>query len=183
MASVVDITVSATGSDLLRSLTERFGQPDVLAELHRRWGIRTLNWVDQNFRQQGALTGSPWAKLRPLTVAQRRKGSSLILQDTGALKRSFVMQFSSAGVAVGSPIFYAEFHEEGRRGPWEIRPKDPDGILAFKGTDGKTIFAKVVKHPGYPARRMLPRQSDASFMQMLVDTAANYYRELERSAP
>jgi phage gpG-like protein len=183
MPNVVDISVSATGGDLLRGLTQRFGQPDVLRELHRRWGIRTLNWIDLNFRQQGALTGTPWAKLRPLTIAQRRRGSQSILQDTGELRRSFVMQFNSSGVAVGSPLFYAEFHEEGRTGPWEIRPKYLDGVLAFKGTNGETIFAKVVKHPGYPARRMLPRQSDTNFMQMLVDTAANYYRELERSAP
>ncbi len=180
MPAIVDIVVSTTGLGLLKNLTERFGSPEVLRELHTRWGIRALNWVEMNFRQQGALTGSPWAKLKPSTIANRRKGSSLILQDSGALKRSFKMVASAASVSVGSPLFYAEFHEEGRTGPWAIRPRKANGFLAFRGTDGRMVYTRLVNHPGYPARRMLPRQSDKNFMEMLVDTAANYYRQLEQ---
>ena len=180
MPAIVDIVVSTTGLDLLKSLTQRFGSPEVMRELHSRWGFRTLKWVEMNFRQQGALTGTPWAKLKPSTIANRRKGSSLILQDSGALRQSFVMNASATSVSVGSPLFYAEFHEEGRAGPWVIRPRKRGGVLAFRGTDGKMVYARVVTHPGYPARRMLPRQSDKSFMEMLVDTASNYYRQLEQ---
>ncbi len=31
--------------------------------LHQRWGILTLQWIDRNFSQEGALTRAPWRKL------------------------------------------------------------------------------------------------------------------------
>jgi hypothetical protein len=56
--------------------------------------------------------------------------------------------------AGGGPAYYAKFQNYGTAGPYEIRPKDPKGVLAFM-VDGKMAFAKVVRHPGLPARNFM----------------------------
>ncbi len=48
---------------------------------------------------------------------------------------------------IGSRNDHALFVELGTS-PHEIRPRDPNGVLAFPGRDGKTVFARVVHHPG-----------------------------------
>ncbi len=88
------------------------------------------------------------------------------------------MVFNENAASVGSAVFYSEYHEDGRKGPWSIKPKNPDGFLVFKGSDGKKVFAKIVKHPGYPARRMLPRESDSNFMDKLTLSANILYKQL-----
>lgn len=172
----VQFKVTTKGIPEVRTLLRKFTGPEVKRTLHQRWGIQGMNWVDQNFRQQGALTGSPWAALKPSTIAA--KGSSSILQDTGRLKQSFVMRFDDVQTSIGSPVFYGAYHEEGRKGPWAIRPKKAGGVLAWKGIDGKMVFAKQVMHPGLPQRRMLPRQSDETFMAKLKLVASNLFKEL-----
>ncbi len=100
------------------------------AELHMRYGIQTLNWIDKNFRAQGGLLSTgPWAKLRPNTIAGRRKGSSLALQDTGQLRQSYQMNFDGQEVVVGTANPIAPYHEFGTH-PYEIRPKNAKA-LAF----------------------------------------------------
>lgn len=154
------------------------------AELHRRWGIQGLNWIDQNFRQSGALTGTPWAPLSPNTIAGRRQQSSAILQDTGLLRKSFEMTFSRDKTILGSNVEYALFHEYGTN-PYVIKAKNLRGIrgiipgrLVFMTTNG-LVFAREVNHPGLKARRMLPRQTDDTFMEKLLLTTINYYNELQ----
>ncbi len=169
-------TVTTKGIPEVQALLKKFTGPDVKRTLHQRWGLQGMNWVDQNFKQQGALTGTPWAALKPSTIAA--KGSSSILQDTGRLKQSFVMRFDETQAAIGSPVFYGAYHEEGRTGPWAIRPKNPGGVLAWKGIDGKMVFRKSVMHPGYPQRRMLPRQTDETFMSKIRLVATNLFNEL-----
>lgn len=180
--------------DRLRSLSRGMGNR---AELHRRLGIQALNWVDQNFRQEGALTGAPWRKLSANTVAGRRKGSSKVLQDTGQLRMGFNMRFDNASARVGSPSEIAPHHEFGTR-PYEIRPKNRT-YLAFPAVSGQPLkkaftfpsrerkFAKgtpfvftkgPVHHPGLAQRRMLPRRTDVTFMERVRRTTLNYINEL-----
>lgn len=170
--------------NLLQSFAKAAGGD---AELHRRWGIQGLNWVDQNFRQQGALTGTPWKGLSPNTVANRRQGSSNVLQDTGQLRASYGMTFSATETIIGTANPIAAFHESGSRAH-TIKAK-PGKSLVFKvagggsGKKGKRgsgnlVFAKEVRIPALPARRMLPRQEDATFMTRLIQTGLNYLREL-----
>lgn len=194
MPAIIDIRVTARGFELLKQMSDDFQSSAVRTELNRRWGIQALKWVDRNFRQQGALTGSPWAANRPSTIAAKK--SSIVLQNSGKLRQSFTMRVDAKTVSIGSGLFYAEFHEEGRKGPWQILPRQTNrastfygprtgrrfgGFLVFTGSDGKLVFARSVTHPGYPQRRMLPRQTDANFMDQLVETATNYYRQLARS--
>lgn len=144
----VSVNISLKGVGEVRKLLNRYAQAvgggsaggGNRAELHQRYGIQALNWINRNFQTQGGLlSAGPWAKLSPNTIAGRRKGSSQILQDTGAagLKGSFTMQFSDQQVAIGSSKKIALYHEKGtglygpRRASYPIYPKRAKA-LAFK---------------------------------------------------
>lgn len=119
-----------------------------------------LKWIDQNFEQNGALSAPPWAPNRPNTVAS--KGHSRILQRTGGLRRSFrskISVFRGGGrVQVGTGHRLAQFAEHGTRAHI-ILPRRAK-VLRFVTVQG-TVFARRVRHPGTPARRMLPRREVA----------------------
>lgn len=119
-----------------------------------------LKWIDQNFALQGALSGLPWAANRPNTVAA--KGHARVLQRTGALRRSFrakIAAFRGGGrVQVGTGHRLAPFAEHGTRAH-VIRARRARR-LRFVTIEG-TVFAQSVRHPGTPARKMLPRRQVA----------------------
>lgn len=131
----VSLKIDLKGLPQMRNLLRNYAQAigGGRAELHMRFGIQALNWINENFRAQGGLlvTG-PWAKLRPNTVAGRRRGSSLILQDTGAagLKGSYQMNFDSQKAVVGSADPKALWHGKGTKGPYDIYPRNAKA-LAF----------------------------------------------------
>lgn len=169
-------------------------------ELHRRYGIQALNWIDDNFRQAGALTGHKWQKLSKNTIAGRRRGSSNPLLNTGLLRASFTSRATAQDVRVGTPLFFAPYHEEGT-GPYVITPKKAK-ILAFpvdkayggqksrvkanfsSTTTRRTYrkgqllgFASKVNHPGLPKRPMLPKQGMPTIEARLIKTTINWLRE------
>ena len=190
----VNLNQLAEMRNLLQNYAQSLGNR---AELHMRYGVQALNWVDRNFRAQGGLLATgPWAKLRPNTVAARRRGSSLVLQDTGQLRQSFQMNFNNEEVVVGSGDPKALWHQAGTH-PYVIRPKNAK-TLAFivaqggnkaplnfsstttrktfkKGTN--LAFAKEVHHPGLPPRRMLPTEQE--LLPVLLRTTINYLKEMQ----
>ncbi len=192
----VSIQISLNGDIVLRDTIQRIASAVAdRTELHRRFGIQLLNWIDRNFRQEGALTGRPWAKLSPNTIAGRRKGSSRILQDTGGLKSSFTERHDASGVRVGTAKEVALYHQLGTR-PYVIKPKNAKA-LAFPMAGGgravkaafssrttqrtfrkgqKLTFAKFVNHPGLVARPMLPTAEQIT--PILITTAQNYLKEI-----
>ena len=181
--------------NLLRNYAQSLGSNR--AELHMRYGIQALNWVDRNFRAQGGLLSTgPWAKLKPNTIAGRRKGSALVLQDTGQLRQSYQMSFTNEQAVVGSADPKALWHGLGTK-PYTIVPKNAK-VLAFAIAQGgrkvpfafsSTItrhtfkrgqmlaFAKEVHHPGLPARRMLP--IEVELLPALLKTTINFLKELQ----
>ena len=190
----VDIRGARAVANLMRRV--RGLVDDNRQELHLRWGIRTLNWVTRNFAAEGALTGAPWAKLSPNTIAGRRKGSSRVLQDTGGLKNSFTLNATSTEVSVGTEKQIALYHEKGTK-PYEILPKKPGGFLAFAHAGGTPlrkgtylpsaertfakgtpfVFSKGVHHPGLPVRRTLPKREE--ILPDILRTTVNYLNELK----
>ncbi len=192
----VSIQISLTGDKALRDTIQRITQAaGDRTELHRRFGIQLLNWIDRNFRQEGALTGRPWAKLSPNTIAGRRKGSSRILQDTGGLKSSFTERHDANGVRVGTAKEISLYHQFGTR-PYEIRPKNAKALAFTMAGGGRAVkaafssintkrtfrkgqkltFAKFVNHPGLVARPMLPTEEQV--VPILITTARNYLNEI-----
>ena len=84
--------------------------------MFKRIGVKLLQAVDQNFQDEGH-EGTPWKLLSAATLRGRRQGTGTggakILQDTGTLKRSYVMDATNSLVRVGTPIIYSIVHEEG----------------------------------------------------------------------
>ena len=132
------------------------------AELHQRFGIQALRWIDRNFQSEGGLLDDgKWKALKESTKAGRRKGKRKlktaaqkrrfrhrILQDTGHMRQSFTMRADNSKVVVGTNVPYAVYHESDA----------PRKVL--------------------PRRRMLPTFEEIG-PQLLV-TAVNYIEELKK---
>ena len=168
----VSINISLRGVKEVRNLLGRYARATGgrRGELHQRYGIQALNWINRNFQPQGGmLSDGPWAKLSSNTIAGRRKGSSNVLQDSGQLRQSFTMQFSDQQVAIGSGKEVALYHEKGtglyglRRASYPIYPKRAKA-LAFPvaqamATGGRL---KTVTAGGTTFKISLPRTVQVS---------------------
>lgn len=174
-------------------------------ELHRRYGIATVKWINENFESQGGLLeDGPWQELSPNTVAARRKNSSSILRNTRKLERSFGnFDATSTEVRIGSPEKTALWHNEGTDGPYEIAPRFKKA-LAFAVAQGGTkitrkvasksarfgtghlrvnqngIVVKSVMHPGLVKRRMLPNENE--LLPRLIKVTDTWVSELGQTA-
>jgi hypothetical protein len=74
---------------------------------------------------------------------------------TGELIKSIgIVRLGEAHYAVGSPLEYALYQEVGTR-PHMIYPRVAE-VLAFE-VGGQTVFARYVRHPGFPGRRYFAR--------------------------
>lgn len=123
----------------------------------RRMSKRTLELVKEGFDKEQSPTGKKWKAHRPGYAANNGPGAPGpgILSRTGKLKSSISARVRSSGAfEVSSPLNYAAFHQEGRRGPWEIRAKNA-AALVFEWF-GQMHAREKVTHPGYPARPFLP---------------------------
>ena len=129
-------------------------------------GARHLEWIQDNFERRGI--ESAWPPLRPNTIAGRRLGSSAPLQDTGRLRQSFVVRMLGNAVEVGSAMKIAAIHHEGS-GSYVIRPRQAR-FLKFMTTAGE-VFARSVRHPGIPRRRLIP--SVGLGERLAIETADN----------
>jgi len=79
-------------------------------------GILLLNQIDTFFQISGNPTdGGSWQRNSLVTIA--RKGSSKPLIDTGRLRASFTFDYKPGKLTVGTPVQYAEFHQNGNRVP------------------------------------------------------------------
>lgn len=168
-------------------------------ELHRRFGIQAMKWIDENFRSEGGnLEDGAWKELSENTIAGRIKRSNKILQNSGLLRTTFNFAETSTEVRVGSPSKVALWHEGGTAGPYPIVPRNAKA-LAFPMAAGNrrltkvgrafaqrsarmgsgkfkvgqnVAFATKVMHPGLVARRMLPRENE--ILPRLIRTAENW---------
>ena len=78
--------------------------------------------------------------------------------DTGRLRASIRIESRRlltlrSVYTIGSDVVYAPYVHDGTR-PHQIRPRNPDGFLRFR-VGGRTVYAKVVNHPGTRARPFL----------------------------
>ena len=200
MTMPVSMKIDLKGMKEMRNLLRNYAQAigGNRAELHMRYGIQAMNWIDRNFRAQGGLLATgPWAKLRPNTVAGRRKNTSLILQDSGQLRQSYQMNFDSQQTVVGSADPKALWHGKGTK-PYTIKPKNAKALAFPVAEGGRAVtvavrlksarfgtgayrkgqnlaFAKEVHHPGLPARRMLPTARE--LLPQLIRTSINFLKE------
>ena len=80
---------------------------------NKKASVVLYQWVLNNFQGEGELAGG-WLPLSEATVKwKQERGYSRMLQNTGALRASF-LPYSDDNIAlVGSPLWYAEQHDEG----------------------------------------------------------------------
>lgn len=86
-----------------------------MAGLMETLGNLVEGQTKRRFATKTSPDGSPWAALRPSTVARRRKGSKGILTDTGRLMGSISHTSSAREAVVGTNVAYAPFHQHGTR--------------------------------------------------------------------
>lgn len=142
--------------------------------LVRTVGLAQQAWVNQNFKDEG--TEEKWQALSENTKAARRGKGYLAkpLQDTGTLRRSFVTEYSENEARTGSVMPLAFWHHAGTKpydimakpnGTWIKSRKTRFGPLAFQVAKGYNVytgftkgwaFATKVRHPGLPARPLVP---------------------------
>jgi phage gpG-like protein len=136
-------------------------------------GSAQVEWIKENFARYGALGGKPWKPNAPSTVAA--KGHGHVLFATGDLANSFRYTYVANRVTVRTDNPVAKFHEFGTKGPYDIPknpPMPPGHWLSFIGSDGSRVFSKHVRHPGLPARPMLPSPEIA--LQVAKEAAERY---------
>lgn len=80
--------------------------------------------------------------------------------DTGRLRSSIRVEARRtitlrSVYTIGSDVYYAAYVNDGTR-PHIIRPRRPGGVLRFQA-GGRTVYARVVHHPGTRARPFLDR--------------------------
>lgn len=101
--------------------------------------------------------------------------------DTGELRNSIEVVQDQQGVRVRANAPYAAYVEFGtwshnvlspKSGTYTIRPKKPGGVLRFTGSDGNTVFAKKVEHPGVKPQPFLGPANE-SMMNELRERVAN----------
>ena len=116
---------------VLRDLEVMAGNGANMTEIHNAVALMVRGWQLRHFTAAVDSRGIPWRPLSPLTLALRRGGGGLPLQDTGALKASVGVQAaSSTGWTVGTRKKYAAVHQFGAT----ILPKN-----------GKFLFIPVDK--------------------------------------
>jgi HK97 gp10 family phage protein len=107
--------------------------------------------------------------------------------DTGALRDAITISRPSPLTAVIGParIPYAVYQEFGTASRGEfggsvytIRPKKPGGVLVFT-VNGRTVYAKEVKHPGippHPYMRPAFERIVTPFGQSLAELGGSYVK-------
>jgi len=151
----VDLQVTIKDEELKRTIARAERTLSDLTPMLKRSGVHMISSFDKNFKAQGR--PQKWKPLAPNTVINRRKGSSVVLQDTGRLRMSVLSRVAPGNIykltknslRMGSALKVAAWHQYGTP-PYLIRPKTKK-FLRFQTTSG-IVFTKLVRHPGLAAR-------------------------------
>lgn len=110
-------TISVEDEEIRTGLPGLIGKMENMAALHKSVGEHMLNSVEDNFDNETAPDGTPWAHHAPATVASRlrRNGNAelTILRESGALAGSFNYEADADQVEIGTPTIYAAIHHFG----------------------------------------------------------------------
>lgn len=139
------ITAKPTLREIEAKLKKAHGRIKNLTGAHKKVSVLLDNWVQVNFRKEGAMVGGwpPFKSGRGRWI--KRTGSSTgywdsnakLLQDTGRLKSSFDPFYNKNTAGIGSDLPYSKFHEKGE-GHLPVRRMLPSN-------DDKPLLRKVLK--------------------------------------
>lgn len=142
-----------------------------------------IEWMRLNFLAEGL--DRKWKRLAPSTRAVTgrskafRGGKFAQAFRRGRLRNFLNLKRAGYKVRIGLKVQLARWHHSGTR-PYTIRPRKAS-LLRFqvaRGPEG-VVFAKVVRHPGLPARRLLPTARSA---KRVIGAAVNKMLEKELRA-
>ena len=115
------------------------------------------------------------ASLKLQRRAQQKASGEVLKVQSGNLLRSIeVVPASQDGSTIsgtvqagGGVAYYAKFQEMGTQGPYPIAPKNAQALAFMMG--GKQVFAKIVNHPGLPARSFMKSSLDELKPEIVQD--------------
>lgn len=137
--------------------------------------VDMVSTIDENFEKQKAPTGEDWAEWSENTKANKRlenKSNGKILQDTGALKRSFRSTFSNKHARVYTNSVYAKTHNFGAK--IKIKPitrKNPEDTKPYlKFNTAKGVVRKKKTTVKIPARPFMgiSDEKEREYIEMIV---------------
>lgn len=152
---MAEITIKLDGADAVRErLREISSRMSNLSPILKAIGDRVAEQTKRRVESQGpAPDGTPWAPLKPATLA--RKKHAKILTESGHLRDSIRYQLAGSNtVTVGTNLVYAAIHQLGGRTPARtILPVRKKALY----WPGAAHPVKSVSHPGslIPARPFL----------------------------
>ena len=107
-----------------------------------------------------------------------RKQQENVPVRTGKLRQSLMITHSVGRSVIGTDLYYGKYVEYGTGqfnefggAPYEIRPKNPNGVLVFE-INGRKIFAKKVIHPGIRPQPFIRTSVDEVLDEIGADTAS-----------
>lgn len=89
-------------------------------------------------------------------IVKEQINGPMLRVDTGNLRSRIDTELTPDGFRVGTSVDYGVYLHEGIRAH-TILPRKPGGVLAWKGRDGRMVFARRVNSPAQPARPFLKR--------------------------
>lgn len=97
--------------------------------------------------------------IRTAAVRIQHEAQTRAPVKSGRLKESISVRYTGPlSAVIGPSVHYAPYQEYGTgergefpTGAYEIKPKKAGGVLVFK-VNGKTVYARKVRHPGIKAR-------------------------------
>jgi len=155
MVGMIEYNIEIRDKEFRKAMSALAKQNADLRPLFKRYQVIMIRSFNQNFKQEGR--PKKWKPLSPSTVANRRKGSKRILQDTGQLRASCAVEsapgnitrFRKNSLVMGTNLKTAKWHQDGTD-PYTITPRHSK-YLRFATSSGWR-FARQVHHPGLPAR-------------------------------
>jgi phage virion morphogenesis protein len=112
---MIQIDIQIKGEALLAKLKEAEGKLDNLSEPLNEVGLYMEMETRMNFARQSDPDGAPWASLAASTAA--RKGSSVILRETGSLAGGIASEGASGNQVVirSTGGHYGIYHQTGTK--------------------------------------------------------------------
>ena len=88
--------------------------------------------------------------------------------DKGTLRRSIGTSHPNMGTVCLTCGVKYWYHNQYGTSPHVITPRNPKGLLAWKGKDGEKHFAKKVNHPGTKANPFVTRTAQQIKSKQLI---------------
>jgi phage virion morphogenesis protein len=99
---MTDLTIQIESQEVTNELNRLRHAVTNMQPAMRSIGAAIKSNIELGFRDQKSPDGIHWDALKPSTIANRRQGSSVPLNDTGVLKNSFTYIATNDQVQIGT---------------------------------------------------------------------------------